>query len=86
MQFKFCTSHFHTFFMHTSFLSFVFLFFCVVIVFSSLSLSLSLSLSDRLRMAPKMRKSTLAGNPLGSRSSSSDLIPPLHVQFHDKKA
>ena len=39
-------------------------------------------------MAPKVRKSTLAWNPLqGFRSSSSfDPLVPLHIQFHDKKA
>ena len=62
-------------------------------IFSFLSLSclwcvssLSLSLLHRLRMAPK-RKSTLAQNPLGFRSSSSFFdTPPFQVQFHDVKA
>ena len=67
-------------FMHTSFLFFSFP--CYLVV----RCSLSLSLSDRLRMAPKARKSTLARNPLGSGSSSFDPIPPLHVQFCDGKA
>ena len=35
-------------------------------------------------MAPK-HKSTLAQNPLGSESSSSNLVPPLHIQFHYRK-
>ena len=35
-------------------------------------------------MAPK-RKSTSAWNPLGSKSSSSNLVPPLHIQFHYRK-
>ena len=64
---------------------FFFLFFvygCDVFFFFSLSLSLSLSLSriDHV-MAPKACKSTPTWNSLGFRSSSSDPIPPLHVQF-----
>ena len=38
-------------------------------------------------MAPKARKSTPSQNPLqGFSSSSSDPIPPPHVQFHDENA
>ena len=79
MQFKFCTSHVHAYVF-----SFLFLF-----LFSGCNvvLSLSLSLSDRLHMAPKVRKSTLGQNPFqGSDSSSSDPIPPPHVRYHDEKA
>jgi len=50
-------------------------------------LFVSLSFSNRLHMAPKACKSTPSQNPLqGSDSSSSDLIPPPHVRFHDEKA
>ena len=50
------------------------------------SLSLSLSWIDYV-MVPKARKSTLGRNPLqGSGSSSSDLIPPLHIRFCDEKS
>ena len=59
--------------------------FCSVGDVFSLFLPLSLSLSDRLRMAPK-RKSTMAWNPLGSESSSSNPTPLLHIWFHDVKA
>ena len=37
-------------------------------------------------MAPKVHKSILARNPLGSRSFSSDPILLLHVWFRDEKA
>ena len=83
---KYLTSHVHEYFMHT-YLFFSFLFF-VLVVMCSLSLSLSLSLSwiDYV-MVPKARKSTLGRNPLqGSGSSSSDLIPPLHIRFCDEKS
>ena len=75
-------------FMRTSFLFFFYSCFMVVMLFSfSLSLSLSLSLTNKLRMAPKVRKSTPGQNPLqGSDSSSSDPIPPPHVRYHDEKA
>ena len=55
----------------------------------SLSLSHSLSLPPLIdcAMAPK-RKSTPGRNPLqgSNSSSSSNPIPPLHVQFRDEKA
>ena len=84
MQFIFSTSHVHAFFMHMyPFFSFYFVLF---VMYFSLFLSLYLFLSDKLRTTPKC-KSTPAQNPLGSRSSSSDLpFPPLQVQFHDGKA
>ena len=51
-----------------------------------LSLSLFLFLSNKLCLAPK-HKSTLSRNPLqGSSSSSFDVVPPLHIQFCDRKA
>ena len=75
MLFQFCTSHVHTYFMHT-YLFFSFFFVLFVMCF----LSLSLSLLDILHTAPK-HKSTLARNPLSSRSSSSD-TPLLHIWFH----
>ena len=78
MQFIFSTSHVHTFFMHTSFLSFLFLWFLVVIVFC-------LSWID-YAMAPKACKSTSGRNPLQGFGSSFDSFPLLHVRFHDKKA
>ena len=71
--------------MHTySFLSL----YLVVIAFSlSLSLSLSLSQIDCIWQPSANHKSTLAKNPLGSGSSSSDpLVLPLHVRFRDGKA
>ena len=78
----FCTSHVRAYFMHTySLFSFLF----VLLVMCFLSFSPSLSLSDRLHMAPK-RKSTMAWNPLGSESSSSNPTPLLHIWFHDVKA
>ena len=77
MRFKFCTSHVHAYIFHFYFIS---LFLC----YDYVLFSLSLSLSHRLRITPKVRKSTPARNPLGSRSSSSDSIPPL-VRFCDKK-
>ena len=79
MQFKFCTSHVHAYFMHT------YPFFPISVL-RLCSSSFSLSLSDRLRMAPKVCKSTQAQNPLGFESSSSDSIPPLFVRFCDGKA
>ena len=87
MQFIFSTSHVHAYFMHTY--SFIPISSCDCVMFLSFSLSfsfsLSLSLLDRLRMAPK-RKSTPAQNPLCSGSSSSNLVPPFHVWFRDRKA
>ena len=50
IQFHFCTSHIHAFFIHTSFL----FFFPCYLLWCVLSLSLSLSLFDRLHMAPKV--------------------------------
>ena len=80
MQVIFCTSHVHTYFIHTY--PFISLFLVVMCCY----LSLSLSFSDILRMAPK-RKSTPAWNLLGSGSSSSNpSIPPLHIRFRDGKA
>ena len=79
--FKFCMSDVRAFFMYVSF-PFYYLFLSCDCV---LSLSLSLSLID-CAMAPKVRKSTLAQNPLGSGFSSFDHIPPFHIQFHDEKA
>ena len=72
-------------FMRTSFLFFFYSCFMVVMLFS---FSLSLSLTNKLRMAPKVRKSTPGQNPLqgSGSSSSSDPLPPLHVWFHDEKA
>ena len=67
-------------FMHISCILTLSFLYLVVIV-----LCLSLSLLDRLRMAPK-RKSTLAQNPLSTGSSSSNLVPPFHVRFRDRKA
>ena len=83
MQFKFCTSHVHAYFMHMLF-HFLSSLYLVVIVF--LSLSMSISWID-CAMAPK-RRSTLGRNPFQgfSSSSSSDPIPPLHVWFCDGKA
>ena len=53
----------------------------------SLSLSLSLSQIDCIWQTSAKHKSTLAKNPLGSGSSSSDpLVLPLHVRFRDGKA
>ena len=73
-------------FMHISCIHILSFFpFCSVGDVFSLFLPLSLSLSDRLRMAPK-RKSTMAWNPLGSESSSSNPTPLLHIWFHDVKA
>ena len=86
MLYKYYTSHVHAYFMHT-YLFFSFLFFVSVLCLCSLSLSHSLSLSwIDYTMAPKVRKSTLARNPLSSGSSSSAPIPSLHVQFRDEKA
>ena len=81
MQFKFCMSHVHAYFMHTLFL-FLSSLYLVVIVFFSLSLSWI-----DCAMAPR-RKSTLGWNPFqgSGSSSSSDPIPLLHIWFHDGKA
>ena len=79
MQVIFCTSHVHTYFIHTY--PFISLFLVVICFY----LSLSLSFSDILCMAPK-RKSILAWNPVGSGSSSFDPVSPLHIRFCDGKA
>ena len=80
MQFQFCMTHVHAYFMHTySFLSLVLVVMCVCVCVCVFFL-------DRLRMAPKC-KFTLAQNPSGSKSSTSDPpIPSLHVRFRDGKA
>ena len=82
--FIFCMSHVNAFFMHMSFPFYTLFLSCECVLFS-LSLSLSLSWID-CTMAPKVHKSTPAQNPLSFRSSFSDLIPPLHIQFCDEKA
>ena len=75
MQFKFCTSHVHAYFMHT---------YPFIPIYGCDFVSLSLSLSHRLRTAPK---ATPSQNHLqGFGSSSSDPIPPHHVWFRDEKA
>ena len=75
MQFKFCTSHVHAYFMHT---------YPFIPIYGCDFVSLSLSLSHRLRTAPK---ATPSQNHLqGFGSSSFDPIPPHHVWFRDEKA
>ena len=72
-------------FMHFScirILSFLSIFFWVVML--CLFVSLPLSLSDKLCMASK-RKSTLSRNPIHFETSSSDPTPT-HVWFRDGKA
>ena len=59
-------------------LSFLFLWFLVVIVFC-------LSQID-YAMAPKAHKSTPGRNPLQGSGSSFDSLPLLHVRFHGEKA
>ena len=74
-------------FMHTY--SFLSLYLVVIVLSLSLSFSLSLSLSqiDCIWQPSANHKSTLAKNPLGSGSSSSDPpVLPLHVRFRDGKA
>ena len=59
---------------------------CVCVCVFLFYLFIYLFFPDRLRMAPKC-KFTLAQNPFGSGSSTSDPpIPTLHVRFRDGKA
>ena len=67
---------------HAYVFSFLFYSCFLVVMFS---FSLFFSLSDKLCMAPKAHKSIPGQNPLqGSGSSSSNPIPPPHIQFHDE--
>ena len=65
-------------------LSFLYIWYFVVMVLFCLSPFLSLSLSNSLCMAPK-HKSAPSRNPFHSGTSSSDPTP-FHIRFCDKKA